>query len=231
MDSLAQQNKAGGSMSWGLVFIVVGLIFVAEWIFGIDIPVFRTLFAFFLIYFGLKLLLGNFGIHLSKKMQTENEAVFSSSTFRFSNVNGQSVSGQSNSAEPWDAQSGGQNNGPSDNQSNSQNKSQSNGQGNSVRKYTTVFGESTLDLRELQVSDLPKSLKFDTVFGNHTLKIRKGLPIEVKTSTVFGRTELPEKNVAAFGQFTYRTAGLASGAAVLQIEANVVFGGFRIVEE
>jgi hypothetical protein len=53
--------KMGGSFFWGLFFILMGLGLVIKVVFNIDFPLFKFLIAFFLIFLGIKILLGNFG--------------------------------------------------------------------------------------------------------------------------------------------------------------------------
>src|ERR1700722_16303652 len=53
----------GKHMIVGVVFVLVGLSIILKAFFHVDIPVFRTAVAFFIIYIGIKMLLGSFGHH------------------------------------------------------------------------------------------------------------------------------------------------------------------------
>ena len=54
----------GGSLFWGMVLIIIGLSLIIKVIFHIEFPVMKVLFAFFFIYLGIKLLVGNWGTHV-----------------------------------------------------------------------------------------------------------------------------------------------------------------------
>ncbi len=44
---------------WGIILVIFGLTVIVKAVFNIDIPVFRIIFAVVLIYFGVKILVGN----------------------------------------------------------------------------------------------------------------------------------------------------------------------------
>lgn len=64
----------------GLFFLVLGVSLLVEKILGIDIPVFRSFFAVFLIYLGVKILFGGYGIK-AHKVASSHQAIFSQSAF------------------------------------------------------------------------------------------------------------------------------------------------------
>jgi predicted membrane protein len=101
----------------------------------------------------------------------------------------------------------------------------------SGRHYQTVFGEGVLDLTDVDLSKGSVDLDVKTVFGETQVLVKKGTPIRIQTNTVFGGTELPNKNFSALGKFTYATDGLSEGAPALNIHSDVVFGSFRIIEK
>lgn len=79
-------------MFWGLFFLVVGLIIIVQTIFKIDLPVLRILFGCLLIYWGVKVLFGSFGLRMSgfqfEKVSTDTESAFSETAFRVRNPDG-----------------------------------------------------------------------------------------------------------------------------------------------
>jgi len=44
---------------WGLLLILIGIVIIVNMVFGIHIPIIRTLIALFFIFLGIKILLGN----------------------------------------------------------------------------------------------------------------------------------------------------------------------------
>jgi predicted membrane protein len=70
-------------MFWGIIFIAIGIILILNYVFGLHMPIMRTLFAIFLIYTGIKMLFGNFGMEFHK-YKSETQAIFSESDFKFS---------------------------------------------------------------------------------------------------------------------------------------------------
>jgi predicted membrane protein len=76
-----REEKMRSSMFWGLFFVVLGSLMLLNYIFGLNLPVFRILVAIGIIYLGVKIL---FGSHFSgKKIASDYQAVFSSSQFNF----------------------------------------------------------------------------------------------------------------------------------------------------
>lgn len=52
---------------WGIILIIIGFTIIIRVLFHIDIPIVKVIFAFILIYWGLKLLFGGFGIKSGAK--------------------------------------------------------------------------------------------------------------------------------------------------------------------
>lgn len=175
-------------MFWGFFFIVLGTIMLFNYVFGFHLPVFRILASFAIIYVGISLLVGTFGIKIGK-VRTDNEAVFSSSQFRLD------LSEDSKG-----------------------------------KKYNTVFGESELDLRDVDLTQGPVDVQMNTVFGETRLIVRKGTPLKVRANSFFGSAQLPNKDVSALGKFTYESQDLGEDAPALNVEANVVFGQFEVIQ-
>ncbi len=177
-------------MFWGFFFIVLGAILLFNYAFGFNVPVFRVLGALAVIYLGVSILFGSFGVKISK-LSTDNEAVFSTSQFKL-------------------------------NLTDDADKDQ--------RKYNTVFGESELDLTGVDLSKGDVSVKMNTVFGETRLIVNKNTPLRVRTNSVFGNAALPGKDVSAMGKFNYVSEGLTEGAPSLNVDANVVFGEFQLIQ-
>ena len=64
-----------GSIILGIIFIFIGISFIAKVFFKIDLPVFKILVALFFLYLGFKILFGSFGVTSFK--HNGHNAVFS----------------------------------------------------------------------------------------------------------------------------------------------------------
>ncbi|HPI40379.1 MAG TPA: LiaF-related protein [Pseudobdellovibrionaceae bacterium] len=73
-------------MFWGFLFLAVGILIIIQHTFNIQIPFFKVLFGLFLVYLGLRVIFGSFGMHVNglriNKIQTNTEAVFSENNFK-----------------------------------------------------------------------------------------------------------------------------------------------------
>jgi predicted membrane protein len=54
--------KMGAGVFWGALLIFIGLALIIRFVFNVDFPVFKVLFALFFIYIGLRILFGSFGL-------------------------------------------------------------------------------------------------------------------------------------------------------------------------
>lgn len=79
-------QKRSKSMFWGIIFLVVGLLLILQHQFQINIPILKILFGVGLIYLGVKVIFGSFGIHMNgvtvQKVSTDTEMVFSEGLFK-----------------------------------------------------------------------------------------------------------------------------------------------------
>lgn len=98
------------------------------------------------------------------------------------------------------------------------------------KEYVTVFGNSRLDLTN--VTDIQGvALESVTVFGESEILVKKGTPLKVESNTVFAKSELPGKNLSAFGQLNYITPGLKDTDPALTLKVTAVFGSVKIIEQ
>lgn len=189
-------------MFWGICFLVVGVLLLVNYVLGVNLPIGRTLVAIAFIYIGVNMLFGDFGFHI-RRQATEHAAVFSSSHFHFE----------------W----------PDQDKDNGKDDSVVSGKIN--KEYKTVFGEGVLDLSDVDLSKGAVNIKIKTAFGQTKVIIKKGTPLRIHTNTVFGSSELPEKNLSALGKFNYSSDGLSKDAPALNIDSDVAFGSFQIIEK
>ena len=69
--------KMGADLFWGLIVILIGIGIVIRVVFNIDFPVVKFLIAFFFIFIGIKILVGNFDFR--KGNMNDNTTVFGES--------------------------------------------------------------------------------------------------------------------------------------------------------
>ncbi len=93
--------------------------------------------------------------------------------------------------------------------------------------YNCVFGSSSLDLSELQIT-ANKTIDVSVVFGEFRVKLNKDQNIEIISNTAFGSTDLPYENVGGFGSKTFRTPKFNESLPHLTIRTNVAFGSMKI---
>jgi len=72
--------KMGAAIFWGALLIVIGIALVIKVVFNVDFPIFKIIVAFFFIYLGIRILLGNFGMFHFKT--GPNEVLFTERYFR-----------------------------------------------------------------------------------------------------------------------------------------------------
>ncbi|MDQ7797590.1 MAG: LiaF-related protein [Candidatus Edwardsbacteria bacterium] len=164
---------------WGVVLILIGLGVIINVVFGIKIPVFRTLFALFLIYLGLQMLTG-----ISLWNKSKKTAVFEEKTVEVTTASD---------------------------------------------KYDVIFGKGEIDLSGIELKDQNVRVDINTIFGGSVIKIDPAVPTKIVASSAFGGVHLPDGNVVAFGQYTYKTDNFKSSERHLLIHATVVFGGIEFV--
>jgi predicted membrane protein len=68
--------KMGAGLFWGLILILIGIGIVIRVVFNIDFPVVKFLIAFFFIFIGIKILVGNFDF---RKGHGDNTTIFGES--------------------------------------------------------------------------------------------------------------------------------------------------------
>lgn len=66
--------KMGPALFWGLLLILIGMSLVFRIVFNIDFPLFKIILAFILIFLGIRLLFGSFGVVNIKG--GENDVIF-----------------------------------------------------------------------------------------------------------------------------------------------------------
>ncbi len=97
-------------------------------------------------------------------------------------------------------------------------------------EYNIVFGKSTIDLTDIDISESGAVMEVNVVFGSGYILINPEIPTLIKVSTVFAESKLPKGNVSFFGDRTYKTKSYVDGENHLKLNIDVVFGN-AIIED
>ena len=69
----------GAGVFWGALLIVIGLALIIRFVFNVDFPVFKVIFAFFFIYIGIRILLGS--TDLFRFQTSADDVIFNEKNF------------------------------------------------------------------------------------------------------------------------------------------------------
>ena len=72
--------KMASGLFWGIILIFFGLSMVIRIVFNVDIPVFKLLVAFFFVWLGLRIMLGNRSFMHFRA--TRNDVIFNENSFK-----------------------------------------------------------------------------------------------------------------------------------------------------
>jgi predicted membrane protein len=92
---------------------------------------------------------------------------------------------------------------------------------------STVFGTISIDLSDVSSIVGYGQLDIHTVFGDIVMKVPAGMPIEVRSSGIFGDFKTPGDGTTE-GRF-YRSPGAGSGKGTLVIDCSQVFGDIEVI--
>ncbi|MBI9101699.1 MAG: hypothetical protein JEY99_04750 [Spirochaetales bacterium] len=91
------------------------------------------------------------------------------------------------------------------------------------RQYNIIFGKDVIDLRAWDPEKDPINIEVSVIFGSAELLLPRDTQTTLKGTTIFGASNYPDGNTAAFGEKTFRQDGSRGGHS-LYIEANTIFG-------
>ena len=98
------------------------------------------------------------------------------------------------------------------------------------REKNIIFAQGIMDLNDLKLPESSKKIKLNVVFGSGRLILNQNIPTIVHASSVFGNASLPGQSVTFIGSTEYRMGEIQPGIPYLDIEANVIFGQFKVVK-
>jgi len=98
-------------------------------------------------------------------------------------------------------------------------------------EYNVIFGQSNIDLSDIDISEKSKKVEVNVVFGSGNLLIDPTKPMKLNISTVFADCKLPHRNINFFGDSNYKTPSFVEGENYLMLNIDVVFGNVIVVEK
>jgi len=95
-------------------------------------------------------------------------------------------------------------------------------------EYNIMFGQAIFDLTDLDSTDLPKTLKINTIFGSSQVKVNEELALLVSGDAVFAGAKLSSDNSTVFGELSYKSKNFNPQSNYLHIKSDVIFGAFEL---
>lgn len=92
------------------------------------------------------------------------------------------------------------------------------------RKFTTVFGNSNLDLRGLSAEDLTQEIKIDNAFGRTSVITDLAVPIKAHVDTGFASVTIRGQKISSFGEADFQTPDYSADKPALQLDIDAAFG-------
>jgi predicted membrane protein len=99
------------------------------------------------------------------------------------------------------------------------------------KEYSVLFGKGVYDFTDVDLSEGDFNVKLSTVFGETVVKINSDMPVRIDTDAVFAGTDLPDGNKSVFGSAQYVSDSWSRDTSSLNIKADVVFGGLKIIRK
>ncbi len=98
-------------------------------------------------------------------------------------------------------------------------------------EYNVIFGQSNIDLSNIDISENSKKVEVNVVFGSGNLLIDPQKPMKINISSVFADCKLPHRNINFFGDSNYKTPSFVEGENYLKLNIDVVFGNVVVMEK
>ncbi len=98
------------------------------------------------------------------------------------------------------------------------------------KEYSVVFSKGNFDFRDIVLKpDGPTRVNINTVFGDCHVIIKSGIPVQIKVDAAFSGAHLPNGNTTSFGSVIYSSDNLDTSKPYLEITADIVFGGLKVI--
>ena len=92
------------------------------------------------------------------------------------------------------------------------------------KKFSTVFGSSTLDLRGLTGEELNQEIKIDSAFGRTQVKTDSTTPIKAHIDTGFAAVNIRGQKIGSFGEMDYQSPNYSADKPALKLDIDAAFG-------
>ncbi len=99
----------------------------------------------------------------------------------------------------------------------------------SSTSYSVVFGSTTIDLTNVDLSEGNVKKNVEVVFGAAEVYISEDMNVEIKAETVFGNTESPMGESSGFGDRSFEQVGDKKSPNRLIIKSECVFGNIEYI--
>jgi len=101
---------------------------------------------------------------------------------------------------------------------------------NPEQNYTLLFARGTVDLAKLPPRSGAQKIKINTIFSSGTILIASQVPTLVKMNSAFSVAEMPDSSKISLGNCKYTTASYKKELPSVEVEAKVVFGQLKILD-
>lgn len=95
-------------------------------------------------------------------------------------------------------------------------------------RQDVIFGKGTIDLTGVALKPGVNRYEINTIFAASVIRVDSGMPVKVVASSAFAGVRMPDGGNIAFGETTYRSAGLREDSTYLLVKAAVVFGSMEV---
>lgn len=95
--------------------------------------------------------------------------------------------------------------------------------------YNVAFGRGVIDLSGTPTGKGGVRTTVNVAFGSARITVGEKQAVRIRANVAFGQASAPDGSSAAFGQLEWESPAAKGKDAVLDIRANVAFGGLEIV--
>ncbi len=96
------------------------------------------------------------------------------------------------------------------------------------KNFSTVFGNSQLDLTDMSNLTNEDVIAIDNVFGKTKIKTSPGVELSIKSNVAFGSVKVRGQKLGSFGDIDYKTPQYNASAKKLNLQIDSVFGEVEI---
>jgi predicted membrane protein len=101
---------------------------------------------------------------------------------------------------------------------------------NPEKNYTLLFAKGTVDLSKIPPRSGVQKIKINTIFSSGTILTASQVPTLVKMNSAFSVAEMPDSSKISLGNCKYATASYKKELPSVEVEARVVFGQLKVLD-